>query len=76
MVLTSIGIEIIRSPILPVIKFLYIKRSGLMSNVAGRKRSEIWIISPYLSLTRRRQFVMSVRTPPVEHIIVQDSCQP
>jgi len=42
MVSTSIGIEIIRSPILPVIKFLYIKCSGLMSNVAGRKRSEIW----------------------------------
>jgi len=42
MVSTSIGIEIIRSSILPVIKFLYIKRSGLISNVAGRKRSEIW----------------------------------
>jgi len=34
MVSTYIGIEIIRS-LIPVIKFLYIKRSGLMSSMVG-----------------------------------------
>ena len=41
MVSTYIGIKIIGS-LIPVIKFLYIKCSGSMSSVAGRKRGGIW----------------------------------